>query len=37
MPSPRIVAPMDMKDHGALEKGIAQLDKEECLGPDEEI
>jgi len=37
MLSPCIVAPMDMMDHGALEEGIAQLNEEECLGPDEEI
>ena len=39
MPSPRIAAPMDMMDHGALEEGITQFQEleEECLGPDEEI
>lgn len=37
MPSPHIEMPTDMTDCGALEEGIAQLDKEERLGPDEEI
>jgi len=37
MPGLCIAAPMDMTVHGAFEEGITQLDKEECLGPDEEI
>lgn len=37
MPSSHIAAPTDMKDRGALEEGIVQLDEEERLGHDEEI
>ena len=39
MPSPPIVAPMDMMDRRALEEGITQLQviEEERLGPKEEI
>jgi len=35
MPSLCIAVPVDMTNRGALEEGIAQLDEEECLGPDE--
>jgi len=37
MPSPRIVAPVDMMAHGTLEEGIAQLNEAECFRPEEEI
>lgn len=37
MPSPCIAAPVDMTFRGTLEEGIAQLNEEECLGPEEEI
>ena len=37
MPSPLIAALVDMMARGALEEGIAQLDKADRLGPEKEI
>lgn len=37
VPSPCITTPANRTDHRALKEGIAQLEEEECLGPNEGI